>query len=198
MSPALSVNLVHKSRALTALVAATMLIGAAAPQSYVVDASASSVSAKVPFFGLASKTAQFPRVAGKVIISPETLDDMLLDVTLDAKALTAPDSVTLERLRGKSFFWVEKYPTVRFVGTKLTMRNSKSGTISGKLTARGITRSETLAVTFDTSPASAAPGKSLNLSGEMTIDRRNYGMTAFQVIVGKKVKIRLKARIVPS
>jgi polyisoprenoid-binding protein YceI len=78
------------------------------------------------------------------------------------------------------------------------MRNSKSGTILGKLTARGITRSETLAVTFDTSPASAAPGKSLNLSGEMTIDRRNYGMTAFQVIVGKKVKIRLKARIVPS
>ena len=31
------------------------------PQRYTLDASASNVSAKVPFFGLASKTARFPR-----------------------------------------------------------------------------------------------------------------------------------------
>ena len=185
------------AKPLLALFAAGCLLGNA-PLTYVLDASASSLSAKVPFFGLSSKTATFPRVSGSVSITPDQPSDALIDVTIDANALTAPDKVTLERLRGEKFFWVEKYPTVRFVGTRLTMRDALSGTLSGQLTARGVTRDETLSVTFDTPPDSAPAGQAIGISGTMTIDRRNYGMKSYQLIVGKKVEIRMKARMVPS
>ncbi|WP_432199663.1 YceI family protein [Erythrobacter sp. W53] len=180
-----------------ALLAAPLLLGNA-PLAYVLDASASSVSAKVPFFGLSSKTATFPEMTGAVSITPDQPDAALIDVTIDARALTAPDTATLNRLRGEKFFWVEKYPSVRFVGTRLTMTGAKSGKVDGKLTARGVTRSETLAVTFDTPPTSAAAGQAVTLNGTMTIDRRNYGMKSYQLIVGKQVTIRLKARMVPN
>ena len=67
-----------------------------------------------------------------------------------------------------------------------------------ELTARGVTREEVLSVSFDTPPQSAPAGQAINLTGSMTIDRRNYGMRSYQLIVGKKVKISLRARMMPS
>ncbi|WFL77824.1 YceI family protein [Altererythrobacter arenosus] len=171
---------------------------ASSPLNYVLDASASSVSAKVAFFGLASKTAQFPNMAGSVRIAPEQPDKAFIAVTLDARKLTAPDEVTLKRLRGEKFFWVEKYPTIQFFGDRLTMIDARRAKVQGKLTARGVTREETLDVTFDTAPLTAPKGKAITLSGEMQIDRRDYGMTAYRLIVGRKVTIRMNARLVPG
>ncbi|TNE30851.1 MAG: YceI family protein [Alphaproteobacteria bacterium] len=175
-----------------------LLVIAAAPLNYALDVDASAVSAKVAFFGLASKTAGFPSMSGKVSIMPDRPSEALVDVTIDATRLTAPDKVTTERLRGEKFFWVEKYPTVHFVGHKLVMRDATHGSVDGKLTARGVTREEALFVTFDRSPVESARGEAITLSGEMQIDRRDYGMTAYRFIVGKEVTIKLKARMVPQ
>lgn len=167
-----------------------------APQRYVLDASASNVAAKVPFFGLSSKTARFPRMQGAVTIVPGAPERASIDVTFDATAIEAPDSVTLARLRGDKFFWVEKYPEVRFVGTSFKMASATRGTVSGQLTARGVTQPQTLAVTFDTDPLTQV-GKPVSFTGTTTIDRRKYGMKSYQLLVGNKVDITLKARMVP-
>lgn len=166
------------------------------PQRYTLDASASNVSAKVPFFGLSSKTARFPRMQGAVTIVPGAPERASIDVTFDATAIEAPDSVTLSRLRGDKFFWVEKYPEVRFAGSSLKMTSATRGTVSGQLTARGVTQPQTLAVTFDTDPLTQV-GKPVSFTGTTTIDRRKYGMKSYQLLVGNKVDITLKARMVP-
>jgi polyisoprenoid-binding protein YceI len=167
-----------------------------APQRYVLDASASNVSAKVPFFGLASKTARFPRMQGAVTIVPGAPERAVIDVTFDATAIEAPDSVTLARLRGDKFFWVEKYPSIRFVGRSLALTSPTRGTVSGELTARGVTRPAKLDVTFTADPL-AIQGKPVSFTGTTTIDRREYGMKSYQLIVGNNVDITLKARMVP-
>jgi polyisoprenoid-binding protein YceI len=169
---------------------------ASVPQSYTLDASASNVSAKVPFFGLASKTARFPRMEGAVTIVPGAPEKALIDVTFDAAAIEAPDSVTLARLRSDKFFWVEKYPNVRFIGRSLKMASTTRGAVAGELTARGVTKPQTLVVTFDADPL-AQVGKPVSFSGTTTMDRRQYGMKSYQLIVGNKVDITLKARMVP-
>ncbi|MGY6552280.1 MAG: YceI family protein [Erythrobacter sp.] len=168
----------------------------AAAMRYTLDAKASNVSAKVPFFGLASKTANFPKMKGAVSITPGAPERATIDVTFDATALEAPDKTTLERLRGEKFFWVEKYPDVRFVGRSLKLSSPTEGTVSGELTARGVTRKQVLEVTFDEDPV-AKRGQPVSFTGTTTIDRREYGMKAYQLIVGNKVDITLKARMVP-
>lgn len=170
---------------------------ASVPQRYTLDAAASNVSAKVPFFGLASKTARFPRMQGAVTIVPGAPERAVIDVTFDATAIEAPDSVTLARLRGDKFFWVEKYPSIRFLGRSLKLSSATRGTVSGELTARGVTRPATLAVTFDTDPV-ARTGQPVSFTGTTTIDRRQFGMTSYQLIVGNKVDIVLKARMLPK
>ena len=169
---------------------------AGVPQRYTLDASASNVSAKVPFFGLASKTARFPRMEGAVTIVPDAPEKALIDVTFDATAIEAPDSVTLARLRSDKFFWVDKYPTIRFLSRSLKLSSTTRGTVSGELTARGVTRPATLAVTFNADPIAQA-GRPVSFTGTTTIDRRQFGMKAYQLIVGNKVDITLKARMVP-
>jgi polyisoprenoid-binding protein YceI len=166
------------------------------PQRYTLDASASNVSAKVPFFGLSSKTARFPRMQGAVTIVPGAPERAMIDVTFDATAIEAPDSVTLARLRGEKFFWVEKYPTVRFLGRSLKLSSATRGTVSGELTARGVTRPATLDVTFTADPVTQV-GKPVSFTGTTTIDRRNFGMKSYQLVVGNKVDITLKARMLP-
>ncbi len=169
---------------------------AGVPQRYTLDASASNVSAQVPFFGLSSKTARFPRMQGAVTIVPGAPEHAVIDVIFDATAIEAPDSVTLARLRGEKFFWVEKYPTVRFVGRSLQLASPTRGTVAGDLTARGVTRPAKLDVTFTADPIAQAD-KPVSFTGTTTIDRRQFGMKSYQLIVGNKVDITLKARMLP-
>ncbi|MEQ5786971.1 YceI family protein [Erythrobacter sp. NFXS35] len=178
------------------LLALLALANAGAPQRYTLDAGASNVSAKVPFFGIASKTARFPRMQGAVTIVPGAPERAVIDVTFDATAIEAPDEVTLSRLRGEKFFWVDKYPSVRFVGRSLKLTSPTRGTVTGELTARGVTRPQTLDVTFNADPLTQV-GKPVSFTGTTTIDRRQYGMKSYQLIVGNKVDITLKARMVP-
>ena len=178
--------------------AALAMLGnsAGVAQRYTLDTSASNVSAQVPFFGLASKTARFPKMQGMVTIVPGAPEQAVIDVTFDATAIEAPDSLTLERLRGDKFFWVEKYPTIRFAGRALKLTSPTRGTVSGELTARGVTRPATLDVTFAADPVAQA-GKPVSFTGKTTIDRRQFGMKAYQLVVGNKVAITLKARMLP-
>lgn len=167
-----------------------------APINYRLDASASNVTARVPFFGLSSKTARFPRMQGSVTVVPGAPERTAIDVTFDAAAIEAPDETTLQRLRGDKFFWVERYPTIRFVGRSINLSSPTRGTLTGELTARGVTRNETLDVTFASDPA-AAGRRPVSFTAEMQIDRRNYGMRSYQLIVGNTVDISLRARMAP-
>lgn len=181
------------------LLTVPLLLGAAPPvQRYQLDGPTSQVSAKVAFFGLASKTAHFPQMSGRIALSPERLDTIDLDVELDARELTAGDRVTQARLRGKDFFDVERHPTVRFSGRGMQMTGPVTATVAGEVTARGVTRPATLAVTFRDPPAKANGRDPVELTALTTIDRREFGMTAYSAIVGKKVTITIRARLVPD
>lgn len=178
---------------------APLLTGATQPSyRYQIDPARSEVSAKVGFFGIASKTARFPQMTGQIALAPERLDTIDLDVEIDARRLTAGDSVTLARLKGKDFFHVERYPTVRFSGQWMQMTGPVTATVAGAVTARGVTRPATLAVTFRDPPAKATGRDPVELSARTVIDRRDFGMTAYSAIVGKKVTITIKARMTPS
>lgn len=187
------------ARIMLALVVA-LLLGAAAPtgQIYAVDATASSLSAKVPFLGIGRKSAGFPEVSGTIRLDRQRPQDIALDVKIDARALTAGDNITLSRLKGEKFFWVEKYPQVRFVGREMKLTSPTEGSVDGELTARGVTRPVTLDVTFDRRPAQALPGEAISLTGKTRINRYDFGMKSYRLIVGKYVEIELKARMVPQ
>ena len=176
-----------------------LLAGASGPTiNYRVDPAASDVAAKVAFMGIGSRTANFPAVSGAVSLSPAAMERIDLNVRIDARQLKASDTLTTDRLRGKNFFDVASHPTVSFVGKALTMTGVTTGTVKGDLTARGVTKPVTLAVTFSSPPARANGREAIGLTGTTTINRRDFGMTAYSLIVGKQVTITIRTRLVPA
>lgn len=180
--------------------AALLLIGAAPPATlgYRVDPGGSDVAAKVAFLGIGSRTANFPAVTGAVTLSPAAMDRIDLAVRIDARQLTASDQLTTDRLKGKNFFDVAAHPTISFRGKALTMTSATTGSVAGDLTARGVTKPVTLAVTFSAPPARATGRDAIGLTGTTTINRRDFGMTAYSLIVGKRVAITIRTRLVPG
>ncbi|MBC2666976.1 YceI family protein [Novosphingobium flavum] len=158
----------------------------------------SEVSARVAFFGIASKTARFPKVSGSVTLTPGRPEAIDLDITIDAAALTAGDPTTLRRLKGPAFFDIARHPTVTFRGETMTTTGPRNAAVRGQLTARGVTRPTVLNVTFAADPAQLTGGEPIALSGRAVIDRRVFGMTAYSGIVGRKVTITLDAWMQPA
>jgi polyisoprenoid-binding protein YceI len=191
----------RRTIAATVLTASTLAVCGSTPPHklrYRIDAQHSDVHARVGFFGIASKTARFPEVTGGIELDPAHLDSVRLDVSLDATALEAGDSVTLKRLKGQDFFDVEHHPQVRFVGRSMTMTGPVTAVVSGDLTARGTTRPTTLSVSFTAPPAKATGREPIRLSGRAKIDRTAFGMTAYRLIVAKTVTISIDAQMVPA
>lgn len=170
----------------------------AEPAHYTLDPAHSTIAARVAFFGLASKTAHFPKSTGTIRLPAPGATAMTLDVTLDARALTAGDDVTISRLKGPDFFDVARYPEVRFAGTTIRFTTPVTAIVSGTLTAHGVTRPADLAVAFRQPPQSLKPGEPIALSARATIDRTDYKMTAWPLIVGRKVTITINAQMRPD
>ncbi|WP_298198312.1 YceI family protein [Novosphingobium sp.] len=186
------------ARLLATMLAPVLLGATPASRTYRLDETRSTVAARVAFFGLASKTAHFPRPTGRAELSPERPDAIGLVVDIDARALTAPDPVTLARLRGPAFFDVERHPGVRFSGSRMVLTSPVTATIDGQLSARGVTRPVTLQVSFSQPPGKAGPQDPIRLSARATINRRDFGMTAWPLIVGNTVRITIDGWLIPD
>ena len=101
-------------------------------------------------------------------------------------------------LRGRQFFDVAHYPTVTFVGKQMVLTGERTATVSGTMTARGISRAKTMAIVFSIPPVSTDGSEPLAITGTTTIDRREFGMKAFPLVVGNLVRVKITARVVPG
>lgn len=164
---------------------------------YAIDDANSQVNAEVRFLGLAHKTARFPDMKGTLRFSIGNYEAIDMVADIDARTLTTGDSET-RRLRGRQFFDVENHPTVRFIGEKMQLTGDRTATVTGRITVRGVTRPVALTVTFSTPPFETTGNEALGIVGTTTIDRREFGMTAFPLVVGNKVKVTIRARLVPG
>lgn len=185
-------------RKLLALAALATIAAAPASFRYQLDGPRSAVTARVSYLALGSKTAVFPVMKGSIRITPDRLDDIDLYVELDARALTAGSSGDTASLRGRDFFDVARYPTVTFSGHRMVMTSPVTARLDGAITARAITRPASLAIIFRDPPARATGREPVQLRATTTIDRRQFGMTAYGWAVGRTVKITIDARMVPG
>lgn len=176
--------------------------GAALPlptetRQYRLDEASSTVTAQVPVLGFAGRTVVFPKMQGIVAVSTLDPGDVRLEIDLDTRAITAPDSFTQSQVRGRMFFDSERFPTLRFTGRHYVAQSDLEGELSGEMTLRGVTQPMTLHVVFAQPPLQQLPGAPLELTAVATINRRDFGMTALPLLVGRKVSVRIQATLVP-
>lgn len=82
-----------------------------------------------------------------------------------------------DHLRTADFFEVEKFPTMTFKSTKVEKKGA-GWIVTGDFTMKGVTKQ--VAIPFNITgfiPASQRAGMRMGITGETTINRRDYGVT---------------------
>lgn len=183
--------------ALAGCATAPVLDVAAAPEgAYVLDPAHASVNWSISHSGLSMYTARFDDISGALDFYPDAPSDSQLDVRIKSKSVSTGNPEWDETLgtSGK-YFDGDAYPEIRFVSTSSVKKTDVTGTVTGDLTLRGITKPITLDVTYNGAGKSFGnPGATLGFSAVGTISRSEWGMTHLTGFgIGDEVTLRIEA-----
>ena len=182
---------------LSACVSAPVLDVAAAPEGeYVLDPTHTSVNWSLSHSGLSFYTARFDEISGALDFNPDNPTASRLDVRINPKSVSTGDTEWDETLAtdGK-YFDGDKHPEIRFISTSSKKLTETTGTVTGDLTLRGVTKPMTLDVTYNGAGKSFGnPGATLGFSAVGTITRSDWGMDYLTNFgIGDEVTLRIEA-----
>jgi len=118
----------------------------AAPTTYTVDPTHTSVTAESRHFGTSTVRSHFEAKSGSVTIDPDAkTGSATIDIDI-ASVMTGVPKLDAH-LKSDSFFDAASYPDATFTGTTFTFDGDKVTSISGDLTMHGKTNPVTLTST---------------------------------------------------
>jgi polyisoprenoid-binding protein YceI len=168
----------------------------AAPQRYTLDPSHLSIGFMVMHIGFAKTLGIFKEAKGSFVFDADKPAVSEIDVVINAASVFTNHAARDDHLRNADFLYAEKFPEITFRGTSAAPTGPRTGTVTGDLTLRGVTRPVTLNVTWNRSGAYPFGDKheAIGISARTTIKRSEFGMTYALAgdLVGDDVEIILE------
>lgn len=169
---------------------------AAEPQSYILDSSHLTIAFLVSHVGFAKTLGIFKTAEGSFVFDEEEPSVTDIEVTIPAASVFTNNDARDNHLRSADFLAAEQYPKITFEGTSATQTGPRTGTVTGDLTLRGVTKPVTLEVTWNKSDAYPFGDNhyATGISARTTIRRSDFGMTYALAggLVGDEVEIILE------
>ena len=121
---------------------------------------------------------------------------VVLDV--DTASVDLGDKEWDDAVTGKRFLDAREFPLAHFESTSVEKGEGNRGTLHGKLTLRGVTRELAIPFSFNRAGATIFAGMQTlaGFSAQATLDRTQFGMTAFPKAVGTEVTLRLEVEAI--
>ena len=165
----------------------------AAPESYRLDASRSTVSF-TDDLDSAAKIGRMP-VRSADLLDLDNVSASRVLVTLDAHAARAGFILATEAMKSRQVLDTARFPDIHFRSTRIR-GDLRSATVTGELTLRGVTRPVTLEARLFRQRGTQANDRN-NLVVELTgdISRAAFGANGYRNLVGDTIRLRIIARI---
>jgi polyisoprenoid-binding protein YceI len=163
--------------------AAALAAAAAAPARadadlYEIDPAHFSVVFNADHIGYAATWGMFLEGAGSFRFDEDELTLSDLAVTIDTASVFTNHDRRDEHLRAEDFLHTEAFPQASFVMTGAERETDTTGTVTGDLTLRGVTKPVTLDVTLNkVGPYPFGNNYVVGITAETIIKRSDYGMT---------------------
>ncbi len=171
-------------------------VSAAPEGAYVLDPAHASVNWSLSHSGLSFYTARFDDISGALDFNPDAPNTSRVDIRIDPKSVSTGDTEWDETLGtdGK-YFDGNAHPEIRFVSTNSVKITETTGTVTGDLTLRGVTKPVTLNVTYNGAGKSFGhPGATLGFSAIGKMKRSDWGMDYLTNFgIGDEVTLRIEA-----
>lgn len=160
---------------------------------------------KVKHMMISNVKGQFARVAGALTLDESDLSKSRVEASIDAASIETRDAQRDAHLKSADFLDVEKFPTLSFKSTSISLVRDGELAAQGDLTIRGVTRKVLFTVEGPTPPAKDPWGNTrVAVSATTKINRKDFGLTwntALEtggILVGDEVTITLDVQFVKA
>ncbi|MEJ2321776.1 MAG: YceI family protein [Gammaproteobacteria bacterium] len=137
----------------------------------------------IPHLGYSNLIGRFNDFSGSFDYDPENPNASKIEVNIDTASIDSNHAERDKHLRDEDFLYVSKYPKATFVSTSYVADGPDSGTLTGNLTLRGVTRPVTIKVEKIGEGPDPWGGYRVGFTGTTTIALADFGITKF---LGKK------------
>ena len=180
-----------------------------APQTAVstwnIDPAHSVAEFKVKHMMISNVKGQFAKVSGTLTLDESELTNSRIDALIEAASIETRDAQRDAHLKSPDFFDVEKFPTLAFKSSRISLVRDGELAVDGDLTIRGLTRKVTFNMEGPTPPAKDPWGNTrVAVSATTKINRKDFGLTwnaALEtggILVGDEVTITLDIQFVKA
>ncbi len=170
-----------------------------------IDPKHSSAEFKVKHMMISHVKGHFAKVTGTLSLDESNLANSQAEAIIEAASLETRDAQRDEHLKGADFFDVEKFPTLSFKSTRISLVRDGELSVEGDLTVRGTTGKVVFAVEGPTPPAKDPWGNTrVGVSATTKISRKDFGLTwnaaleSGGFLVGDEVTITLDVQFVKA
>jgi polyisoprenoid-binding protein YceI len=170
-----------------------------------IDPAHSSAEFKVKHMMISHVKGHFAKVTGALTLDETNLANSRVEAIIDATSLETRDAQRDAHLKGADFFDVEKFPTLSFKSTRISLVRDGELSVEGDLTVRGATDKVVFSVEGPTPPAKDPWGNTrVGVSATTKISRKDFGLTwnaaleSGGFLVGDDVTITLDVQFVKA
>jgi len=160
---------------------------------------------KVKHMMISNVKGQFPKVTGALTVDENDLSRSRVEASIEAVSIETRDPQRDAHLRSADFLDVEKFPTLSFNSTRISLVREGELAVEGDLTIRGVTRKVTFSVEGPTPPVKDPWGNTrIAVSATTKINRKEFGLTwnaALEtggILVGDEVAVTLDVEFVKT
>jgi polyisoprenoid-binding protein YceI len=165
----------------------------AAPMTYKIDVAHTQTFFTVNHMGFSNSTGAVSVKEGSLIFDDADWSKSKLDVTLDIGSLQFNDKTWNEHMADAKFFNTAKFPTARFISSKVEKLAGNKGRVTGELTLLGISKPVVLEIVknkVDKNPMSGKPYAGFSATG--SLKRSDWGMSAYVPNVADMATLRIE------
>jgi polyisoprenoid-binding protein YceI len=151
----------------------------------------------VSHMGFTSWYGEFTGASGTLTLDPTKLGATSFDIIVPADTITTTNTTLDGELKSPKWFDVAKYPTIEFKSGTVVRTGTNTAAVTGELTFHGVTRPETLQVTFNAAGINELTNQytaGFNATGE--IKRSDFNQKTYIPLIGDDVSLTISAAFV--
>jgi polyisoprenoid-binding protein YceI len=183
----------------------TLTIPQTSTTTWNIDPAHSVAEFKVKHMMISNVKGQFAKVTGVLTLDESVLANSKVQAVIEAGSIETRDAQRDAHLKSPDFLDAEKFPTLSFKSTRVSLVQDGELAIEGDLTIRGVTRKVVFAVEGPTPPAKDPWGNTrVAVAATTKINRKDFGLTwntALEtggILVGDEVTITLDVQFVKA
>ncbi len=165
--------------------------------SYKIEPAHTRVLFAVSHMGFTTWYGQFTNVSGTLTLDPKNVAASALDISIPTNTITTTNTKLDGELNSPTWLDTAKYPTIVFKSTKITRTGDDTATVTGNLTFHGVTKPETLNVTFNASGVNFLTHQyTVGFNATGSLMRSDFNEKTYVPIIGDAVKLTISAAFV--